>query len=361
LASSVDIIPSLGQGLSFLQEGPGVSPGYGAIDRRRMLTAAGVREGIVHENAYKVSAAGTGLTVSVAADQGLVNIQGDSVAQQGVYTVAPHNSAITLDIAAGHATLPRNDLVVLEALDDDHDSGGLNGARVRVITGTPTSGAAKTDAFGVNGTPTPGNSQFPLSVVNMPALDTVVDSTQIDDRRYRTSGKSVIATTESRSNAAYGSLTTPDLVRNLVLPADGLICVMYQAIWKESVDNQARAAIFVGVNQLKARTLGGTAPLVQEASCPGSANSFMPLATYGGGLFGATANIGGTISADVTTGQVVGMLDDSLGYGPPTPGAWGPAYIFAAAGTYDISVQFKAASGTVTAQNRKLWVWTVGF
>ncbi len=43
MASSVDVAPSLGQGLMFLQEGPGQSPGYGAIDRRRMLLAAGAR------------------------------------------------------------------------------------------------------------------------------------------------------------------------------------------------------------------------------------------------------------------------------------------------------------------------------
>ena len=35
--------------------------------------------------------------------------------------------------------------------------------------------------------------------------------------------------------------------------------------------------------------------------------------------------------------------------------------VFAAAGTYDISVQFKASSGSVTVKNRKLWVWTMGF
>src|ERR1044072_1446916 len=119
-----------------------------------MRVAVGAREGILHLNAYKVTAAGTGLTVTVAADQGMVNIQGDSVAMQGMYTVAPHSSAMTLDIAVGHATLPRNDLVILEVLDDDHDNSGLNKGRVRVVAGTPTTGAVKTDGFGVRGPPT---------------------------------------------------------------------------------------------------------------------------------------------------------------------------------------------------------------
>jgi Fe-S cluster assembly iron-binding protein IscA len=183
LASSVDIVPSLGQGLSFLQEGPGISPGYGAIDRRRMLVAAGAREGVVHEDAYKVSAAGTGMTVLVDADAGMVNVQVDSVPFQGLYTIAPHSGNITLDIAAAHATLPRNDLVVLDALDDDHDSSGLNKARVRVLTGTPTSGAVLADAPGAHGTPTLFSNQFLLALVNVPAADTVITTAQVDDRR----------------------------------------------------------------------------------------------------------------------------------------------------------------------------------
>lgn len=362
MATSVDIVPSLGQGLSFLQEGPGTSPGYGAIDRRRMLTAAGVREGILSAGAYAVSAPGTGTTVSVAADQGMVNIQGDSVAQQGIYTVAPHATAITLDISTGHATLPRNDLVILEALDDDHDNGGLNKARVRVVQGAPTTGAQKTDAFGVNGTPTPGSSQFPLSVVNVPALDSVITSSQIDDRRLRTAGKSIIAAAEARSSASYGVMTTPDQVRNVVLPTDGVLAVMYQALWQESVDGAANAAIFLGSNQLKRREFGSAAPQLQEAYCAGGANTYKGLGSYGGGLFGPLGNItAGPATSDVTTGQVVGTLDDSLGYGSPQNGAWGAAYIFAAAGTYDISVQFKASSGNVTAKERKLWVWTLAF
>lgn len=40
---------------------------------------------------------------------------------------------------------------------------------------------------------------------------------------------------------------------------------------------------------------------------------------------------------------------------------FGFVVLFAAAGTYDVSVQFKSSSGTVTAKERKLWVWTMGF
>jgi hypothetical protein len=356
MASSVDIVPSLGQGLSFLQEGPGASPGYGAIDRRRMLVAAGVREGIVHENAYKVTAPGTGPTVDVDADAGMVNIQGDSVAQQGIYTVAPHSSDITLDIAPGHATLPRNDLVILEVLDDDHDSGGLNKSRVRVLPGTPTSGAVLTDAFGAHGTPTPGNNQFPLALVNVPALDATITAGQVDDRRYRTAGVTTIATNESRTNVAYGLLATPDIVRNLVLPADGLIVVAYKATWQESIAANASAAIFLGANQLKLSTYNNAAAIATAASTgSGTAAVDGTLVTAPHGLVSQTRTT--NYSGDVTTGQAIAA---SVGGAASAP-LGGVCAIEAAAGIYDIGVQFKALSGSVTARDRKLRAWTQPF
>jgi hypothetical protein len=37
-----------------------------------------------------------------------------------------------------------------------------------------------------------------------------------------------------------------------------------------------------------------------------------------------------------------------------------PLLGFAAAGTYNISVQYKATSGSITAKERKLWVAVLG-
>jgi hypothetical protein len=157
-------------------------------------------------------------------------------------------------------------------------------------------------------------------------------------------GKTNIATTEARSNVAYGVMTTPDRVSGLVLPSDGLIVVGFQATWQESVLGAGRGAIFIGANQLKYAISSG-APGVQEASVGGSsANLDLPVFTTGSGL---TATAGsGNYTGDVTTGQILGQ---------------GFVVIFAAAGTYDVSVQFKASSGSVTVKNRKLWVSTIGF
>jgi hypothetical protein len=172
-------------------------------------------------------------------------------------------------------------------------------------------------------------------------------------------GKSIIATTEARTNTAYGLLTTPDRVSNVVVPTDGLVVVAYQATWQESVVGAANAAIFIGSNQLKIAQETG-APIVQEAvNGASSANTDRPLVTYHEGL----ASWAGTTSAytgDVTTGMTIGARLSTGGsdardrFGYCTIGNL-------AAGTYDISVQFKSSSGSVTAKNRKLWVWTLGF
>jgi hypothetical protein len=162
-------------------------------------------------------------------------------------------------------------------------------------------------------------------------------------------GKSVIATSEARANTVYGTLTTPDRVAGVVLPTDGLIAIAVQATWFESVAGAARAAIFLGANQLRVASAAGAA-VVQEAQTGGTPSTAVPLHTFGGGLI--SENASGS-SSDVTTGQVAGASTGTTQNGI--------CYAFAAAGTYDVTIQFKASSGSVTAVNRRLWAWVVGF
>lgn len=159
-------------------------------------------------------------------------------------------------------------------------------------------------------------------------------------------GETHVAGAETRTNAAYGSLTTPDQVSSVVLPSNGLIVVGYQAIWQNSTAGNGRAAIFIGANQLKAASATGAAA-VQEALGSATINDDDPLATTSLGL---ATSAGAGAATEVTTGQVLGTA--SFG---------GPTYVFASAGTYTISVQFKSAAGSVTVKNRHLWVWTMGF
>lgn len=174
-------------------------------------------------------------------------------------------------------------------------------------------------------------------------------------------GKSIVATEEARTNTAYGLMATPDRVQNVVLPTDGLIFVAYQAAWKESVDNAAKAAIFLGSNQLKVADINNPGPAVSEASVntgAGGVGQYVSLASDPAGLT-AGSDVLFTYVNDVTTGQAIGVTQ------PTTAGfanrSGGVCTVFAAAGTYDISVQFKASSGSVTVKNRRLWCWTQAF
>jgi hypothetical protein len=208
-----------------------------------------------------------------------------------------------------------------------------------------------------------GPSSVPTSALSDAARLGLTDGATI--RR----GSCIVPGTDPRTNVAYGLMTTPDRVSNVVLPTNGLIVVAYQATWQESVAGAGRAAIFLGTNQQQCAAVGGP---VTIAAATGSATAThdLPLFTMPTGL--ASSANQGSYTGDVTTGQALAFARGGSAYpntqeisGAVTSEAalsvGGPTLIFAAAGTYDVSVQFKATSGTVTAKNRKLWVWTVGF
>lgn len=197
-----------------------------------------------------------------------------------------------------------------------------------------------------------------------PALATILGVSQAGTVRR---GKSIIPATQTRSNAAYGLLPTPDRVSNVVLPTDGLLFVAYQATLQINAAGSAQAAIFIGANQLKTAQFGVAAPSSVEANFAGaiSLNKDYSLWSFTGGLSGnqgVTAATDVAYTGDVTTGQLVGAYANAVGAAPHTNNLHGPACIFAAAGTYDVSVQFKSQGGVqITVKNRKLWCWTIGF
>lgn len=189
-------------------------------------------------------------------------------------------------------------------------------------------------------------AKLATAAVTEAKLDTAIPSVLgINGAGIIRRGKSIIATEEARTNVAFGLLTTPDRVQNIVLPTDGLIVILYDAMIKSSGAATGSAAIFIGANQLKTDQ-GGTTSAVQAVNTAGT-DSYRHISTFSGGL----AASGGVWTGSVTTGQTVNNN---------TSASFGCA-VFAAAGTYDVSVQFKATSGSVTAKERKLWVWTVGF
>jgi hypothetical protein len=197
MATTATITPTLGSAPVTLQAG-----NYSAIDDRRFW-GSGLGEGYLSTGSFQViqRAAGANMTVDVQSSSGEgAVVTGDSVTAQGKYFVPPTAANVNVDIAAADATNPRNDLVVLEVKDDQHDAGGLNLARVRVITGTANASAALTDAPGVNGTPALPSSCMPLAVVNTLAGATTVTTARISDRRPAARPYAVLGRVELATN-----------------------------------------------------------------------------------------------------------------------------------------------------------------
>jgi hypothetical protein len=150
-----------------------------------------------------------------------------------------------------------------------------------------------------------------------------------------------IAKEETRESATFGTLPTADLIKEVKVSERGLLRIGYSARFKSSVSGAGAASVFLGANELKLYT---TEPKVQFATSVGT--TFRHLSTGFSGLVTSTA--GEAVGADVTTGQMIAASVSG-----------GEISLFLAAGTYDISVQYKATSGSVTAKDRRLFVETV--
>jgi hypothetical protein len=157
--------------------------------------------------------------------------------------------------------------------------------------------------------------------------------------------RAFIAAEQTRENVAFGTLATPDEAE-VVLAKEGLIGIAYQAAWKPSATNGARAALFVDGVQLSIAS-GQENERQETGSQHAEAGNFGALFTTGGGLRGRTPDRGGFTPA--ATGQIVGFTEFE----------GGAVMIPAAAGAHIITVQFKAVSGLVAVKNRKLVIWGV--
>lgn len=177
-------------------------------------------------------------------------------------------------------------------------------------------------------------------------------------------GKCIVAAEQARTNTAYGLHTTPDRVQNVVVPTDALVLVWYQAMWRETVAGAAQAQIFVGSNEIKWIGSDATGSTTNGAVM-GGGTSYVALATGALGLVSGDGTAGIAAGSYATTGHAIGV-GKNPSYGNPLAaadaGPWGGACsLFLAAGTYDISVQFKASSGSVSAKDRRLWVRVLPF
>jgi hypothetical protein len=101
---------------------------------------------------------------------------------------------------------PGGTVVILEGKDDTHDVGGLNLSRVRVVSGTATSGATLDNRTGAAALP---SSAMLLADVLVPATDTTISNSQIRDRRKWARGAYVRITRTSGSMAVTSTTLTP--------------------------------------------------------------------------------------------------------------------------------------------------------
>lgn len=190
------IVPGSGQGALLTQQGPGTSPGYSALDIRRLYTGA-LQEGVYGTSTtvtaggvsgvaaadFMVTQRGAGANLSVDINMpggGMAFVQGDTIAGQGLYGVPVAAANINEAIGAADLTNPRVDQVILEVQDNVLDASGGNLARTRVLTGTPTSGATLTNR---SGAPTLPGSALLLADVLVAANATTIPNSAIRDRR----------------------------------------------------------------------------------------------------------------------------------------------------------------------------------
>lgn len=160
--------------------GVGSSTGYSALDLRRLAVGASLQEGVVDAGDLKVTP-GTGLNLQVATGNAFV--QGDSVANQGLYGVYVGTAITDLTVPAADVTNPRLDQAVLEIRDDAHDASGLNLARLRVVTGTPTAGATLDNRNGAAPLPVSACRLADVLVPAAPFAGPFVAATHLRDRR----------------------------------------------------------------------------------------------------------------------------------------------------------------------------------
>lgn len=340
---------------------------YPAEQTRRAITTllqrgasiGSVVGGVVGATDMQVTA-GTGLQVLVAPGEAWV--PGSSVSTQSGYYCRV-TSSTALAIAASSETNPRIDTVIAKNVDEAYAGSG-NAFSVAVVTGTAESGATLANKKGAGSVPA---SSMVLAYVLVPAKAVAIEAADIENVMRPVgllntqSQKSIIATEQSRENTAYGTLATPDEV-TVALPENGLLIVNYSAMWSQSVASAARAAIFIGTNQLKAYG-GAGPPNAESARMTAGTAAFFLLSSHPIGLVSGTYS---GYAGDATTGQSGGLAKvcyyevgaEAYETGPATKvesAAGGACEIRGLpAGTYKVGVQFKASSGTVTAKNRAL-------
>jgi hypothetical protein len=315
--------------------------------RQAMGSLIGAAGGLAAAGALEVSQNGAGSMSCVVKggkpSEGGAWVAGTSVAEsQGPYWIW-NESNTTLTINTANGSNPRIETIIAR-IEDAQFAGSNKKAVLQVVEGTATSGATLENLSGKGTVPA---SSLVLAYVLVPAGASSILTADIKQVAtvFQPSApmggvqSSIIATEQERESTSFGKLSTPDEV-TVTIPTGGVIAVAAHVTWKSSVSAAGRVALFVGANQLKNNA---ATPAVAEEGSYSTVFSVFSTSPESESGFVFKSN-SGSYTGDVTTGQLLGA----------------PVLIFGlAAGSYPISLQYRATSGKVTVKQRSLWAWAL--
>lgn len=353
----------------------------------RLLMASLISPGVVDSGDFAVSPS-SGLQVQIAAGKAFVQQSinsEESTFYNGLYFVCNDGAINPSNTITAPVSNPRWDQVAL-IVNDVPEQGGSGQTKPQVlwIPGNENAAASLTNVVGL-GTLPPNSLGLAnvLQAVGESTVGTIVSVAPRAGGTGNNAGSSIIPTSQSVTSTGLALLGTPDEVSGLVLPSDGLIEVLYQATWQESVAGAAQASICLNGIPIDISATGAGAgnalgPMVQSAftGATSIAGTNYSLSSFAGGLMSVGDNNSNANQyvGDSATGQVIGgdaystYADVNYLTGgnrahsfANVPAVGGPCYIFAPAGQYNVTVEFKSSSGSVTVSNRRLYAKVLSY
>ena len=191
--------------------------------RRALYAQLGLRGGIIQSGDLAVTQNGTpNMTVNVATGQ--VVVPGSEGTYQGAY-ICENRGSLSVSIAAADATNPRYDLIVARVRDAAY-SGATNTFAIEAVTGTPAASPAE---------PTIPANSWVLARITVAALDTAINTADINDRRTTGTGQfgqaaalggTIICTSTTRPTAPFEGMEIYETDTDLELTYSGSAWVM---------------------------------------------------------------------------------------------------------------------------------------
>lgn len=199
---------------------------YSAAQMRQLLASLGLQEGVLAPGDLKVTQRGAGANMSVDVAAGVAFVQGDDVANQGLYRVM-NDGVVNVTIGAAHASLPRLDQVVARVYDASV-AGVSDVPTIEVVTGTAASGATLDNRTGAAALP---NGAVRLADVLVAAADSSITNAEIRDRRPWARGahafsNQVAGADYSTSSASFVEMDAVNLSRRIECSGAPLVVEM---------------------------------------------------------------------------------------------------------------------------------------